>query len=539
METTEHYDFIIVGAGSAGCVLVDRLSASGRHRVLLIEAGGSDRHPWVRIPVGYGFTFQDARFNWKYHTAPDPGLGGRRGYWPRGRVLGGSSSINAMVYARGLPQDFDDWGAAAPGWSAQIAEQSYARIERQVEWVDGQRRVRGDGPLSISDVRGEIHPFNRHFFSAVESLGWPMIEDMNGAQNEGLGVFRLTTRDGWRCSSADAFLRPALKRPNLRLVKKALAERLLFDGGRANGVAYRLGERTVEVRAAREVILSAGAINSPQLLQLSGIGPADLLRRHGIALRADLPEVGGGLQDHLAINNYYETDRQTINQQLGPWHGRLRAALQYALTRRGPLSIGVNQIGGYFRSSPDRPMPDMQLYCCPASYTARTGSAAKLDKSPGFLLSVQPCRPSSRGRVDIASGDPREAPTIQPNSLSTEEDRADVLRGYGLIRQLLRTPALQAVTRAHRTPNILAMSDDELLEDFRQRCSTNFHPSCSCRMGRDAADSVLDSRLRVHGVAGLRVVDASAFPNVTSGNTNAPTMMLAQRSAELILEDHS
>jgi len=538
-DSAEPCDFIIVGAGSAGCLLADRLSASGRHRVLLIEAGGSDRHPWVRIPVGYGFTFTDARFNWKYQTAADAGLDGRRGYWPRGKLLGGSSSINAMVYARGLPQDFDDWGAAgASGWSAEVAEQSYARIERHVEWVDGQRRVRGDGALTVSDVRGEIHPFNRHFFAAAESLGWPSTDDMNGAQKEGLGAFRITTRGGWRCSSSDAFLRPALKRANLHLVKHALVERLLFEGRRVCGVAYRLGERLIEARAGREVILSAGAINSPQLLQLSGIGPAALLAGHGIAVRADLPEVGGGLQDHLAINNYYESNEPTINQQLGPLWGRARAALEYALTRRGPLSIGVNQIGGYFRSSPELAAPDMQLYCCPASYTTATGSAAKLDKSPGFLLSVQPCRPTSRGRVDIASGDPRAAPLIRPNSLSTEKDRADVLRGYRLIRQLLGTPALRAVTVAHRTPNILPMSDAELLADFRQRCSTNYHPSCTCRMGRDARDSVLDGRLRVHGVAGLRVVDASAFPNVTSGNTNAPTMMLAQRGAELILADH-
>jgi choline dehydrogenase len=352
-----------------------------------------------------------------------------------------------------------------------------------------------------------------------------------------LSYFRSTVRNGFRHSSADAFLRPALKRPNLRLVSHALVERLNISNGQAWGVHYRTGDQLTSVRAAREVIVSAGAINSPQLLQLSGIGPADLLKSHGIAVEHDLEQVGKGLQDHLAISHYFDAREPTLNNKLGNRFGQLLAGIQYVITRRGALSVPVNQVGGFVRSSDTCSVPDMQVFCNPASYTIAATGKLKIDRAPGYLLSAQPCRPTSRGEVLIASSDPKEAPLIHPNSLSTEADIRAALRACKLVRALALTPTLQNVTKIRKSPDVTAMSEQEMLENFRQRASTVFHPTCTCRMGSDATDSVLDARLKVHGVRRLRVVDASAFPNITSGNTNAPTIMLAMRAADLILED--
>lgn len=524
------FDYIIVGAGSAGCVLADRLSRDGTTKVLVIEAGGSDARFWIRLPVGYGHTFTDPRVNWCYSAEPDTGLDARVAYWPRGRVIGGSSSINAMAYVRGLDHDFDDWQAAgAEGWNRDTARQVYARLEHH----------HGDGPVHVTDLSARMHPFSEHFLDAARDLGWPLTDDMNGDRPEGMSRYRSTVRGGRRWSAADAFLRPALKRRNVRILKHALVEQVLIDNGRATGVRFRIGDGAATVQARCEVILSAGAVNSPQLLQLSGIGPAALLRAQGITVQRDLPEVGQGLQDHLAITHHFSATEPTLNSTLGHWPGRMLAGLQYLLGRRGPLSVPVNQVGGFVRSEPGRAVPDMQVFCNPVSYTIATDSLPKMDREPGFILSVQPCRPTSRGTVMIASPDARQAPLIQPGSLGTDADRAAAIRGSRLLQALAATPAIQGVTRAPKAPDISTMDDAALLENFRARASTVFHPCCTCRMGRDATDSVLDSRLRVHGVDGLRVVDASSFPGITSGNINAPTMMLAMRAADLILEDRA
>lgn len=528
------YDYVIVGAGSAGCVLANRLSENPRRKVLLIEAGGSDARFWIKVPLGYAKTFADRSVNWSYTAQPDPGLNGRQAYWPRGRVIGGSSSINAMAYLRGLPQDFDDWErAGATGWGWDNVRKTYEALERQIE----NGAARGDGPLVVSDVSAGMHPFSQHFLDAARDMGWTVARNLNGGEPEGVMRMHSTVRNGRRWSAADAFLRPARKRRNLQVISRALVERIVVEDGRAVGVQFRTRGVTHEARATREVILSAGAINSPQILQLSGIGPADLLQAHGIPVVKDLPEVGKGLQDHLAISHYYRSAVPTLNNRLGNALGQLWAGITYVLTRKGPLSVPVNQISGYVRSTPDAPVPDVQVYCNPMSYVTQASGAVGVDPEPGFLLCVQPCRPTSSGEVTIASADPSAPPRIQPNSLSTDEDRAMVIKASRLLQKLAQTPAIRAVTQARLEPDITAMDDAALLENFRNRAGTVFHPSCTCRMGRDASDSVLDSRLRVHGVAGLRVVDASAFPNVTSGNTNAPTIMLAARAAELILED--
>ena len=532
------YDFIIVGAGSAGCVIANRLSENGRYRVLLLEAGGTDRKLRIRVPIGYGFTYADSRVNWKYTAQPDPGLNGRVAYWPRGKVIGGSSSINAMVYCRGLPEDFNDWAAGgAAGWDWQSVRPVYERTETKARFKNGRYETRGDGPLWVTDEKSQAHPITRTFLEAAKEIGWPLTDDCNGERSEGLGIYHNNTRKGWRCSSADAFLHPALKRQNLRLLTGVTVERLTFDGNRATGVAYRdkSGAQTAKARCA--VMVCAGAVNSPKLLQLSGLGPAEVLRQAGIAVRQDMPEVGGGLQDHVSATYYYDCTVPTLNNTLSPLHGRVAAALRYLLTRRGVLSLGINQCGGFIRSTADAPCPDMQIYCNPATYSTGDGSSPQLDSKPGFLLAFQPCRPVSRGRIDIASPDPDAAPQIKPNSLSDEADRAAVIRGAHLLRQLIESPTMSRLIARSRRPDPATMDDESVLEDFRNHACTVYHPTSTCRMGPDAKSAVLDPRLRVHGVDGLRVIDASAFPNITSGNTNAPTIMLAQKGADMILED--
>ncbi len=531
-------DFIIVGAGSAGCVLADRLSGDGRYSVLLIEAGGSDRGLRIRVPIGYGFTFKDPKVNWCYSTEADPQLNGRNGYWPRGKVIGGSSSINAMVYCRGLPHDFNDWAeSGATGWHWDKVRPVFERTETKVRRRPDGIEKRGDGPLWVTNEYDQAHPVTARFIEAAREAGWPTTSDLNGEHREGLGIFHNTTRNGWRCSASDAFLRPALRRQNLHVIQGALVESIEFDGTRATGIRYRMGSELQMASARREVILSCGTVNSPKLLQHSGLGPAALLKDHGIDVRVDLPEVGGGLQDHLAINYYFEATVPTLNNRLRSWPSRAMAGLQYALTRRGMLSLGINQCGGFIRSSKDVPQADMQIYCNPATYSTGGGDRPTIDPEPGFLLSYQPSRPTSRGRIDIASPDPAEAPRIKPNSLTTNADRDGVVRGARLLRELVDTPTMKDLIRTSREPDLMNLDDDAALADFKERATTVYHPTSTCRMGTGARNSVLDSRLRVHGIDRLRVVDASAFPNVTSGNTNAPTIMLAQKGADMILED--
>lgn len=535
----EKFDYIIIGSGSAGSVLAERLSADRKTQVLVLEAGGSDRRFWIKMPIGYGRTFFDERVNWKYETEPEGAIGCRRSYWPRGRVIGGSSSINAMVYCRGLPVDFDGWekkGNIGWGWSDVLPY--FKRSECR---VDAQGNAALGGPLYVSDVTAELHPLRRHFFAAAAEVGLPYSEDFNGAHPEGVGVYQINTYKGMRCSAADAFLRPALLRNNLRLITHALAHRILFDGRRAVGVEFEKDGKTLTAYARREVIVSAGAVNSPQLLQLSGIGPKDLLQRHGIPVLLENESVGGELQDHLGINYYYKSTEPTLNNQLHPLHGKLWAGLRYILTRKGPLSVSVNQSGGFVRSSAQSTSPDIQLYFNPVTYsTAPEGKRPLMNPDPfaGFIISFQPCRPKSRGRIDICSPDPRVSPQIRPNYLSHPDDVADVVSGGRLVQEMIRTKALQGLIGEAIAPDLINMTDDQILEDFRQRCGSVFHPVGTCGMGESASNSVVDSSLRVHGIEALRVVDASIFPSITSGNTNAPTIMVAQKAADLILADN-
>ncbi len=533
----DEFDFIIVGAGSAGAALAARLTEDGRHTVLVLEAGGSDRNFWVQMPLGYGKVYYDARVNWKYTTDPVPGLNDKPSYWPRGKVLGGSSSINAMVYVRGHHRDYDTWGETAPGWSWSDIAPTFKRME---SWSGGADDLRGgDGPLAVSDVSAQAHPICAHYYDAARQIGLSVNPDYNGADMEGAASYQITTKDGLRASTARCYLRPAMKRPNLRVETKAHATRILIDQNRATGIAYRQHGQTKTATARHEVILCGGAINSPQLLQLSGIGPAALLSQHGITPIHDAPQVGQNLQDHLGYDHLYRATVPTLNQSLRPWWGKLRAGLQFLLTRRGPLSLSLNQAGGFVTLTEGTDWPDIQLYFSPLSYTRAPAGTRPLmspDPFPGFLLGFNPCRPTSRGHMAIRSADPLTPMQIHPNYLDTEADRALMLAGTRLIRQLAATTALQSIIDTRITPSPDTNSDADLLTHIRDNAWTVFHPCGTCRMGCDPA-SVVDERLCVRGVTGLRVADASIFPTIPSGNTNAPAIMVGERASELILKD--
>ncbi|HET6161003.1 MAG TPA: GMC family oxidoreductase N-terminal domain-containing protein [Dongiaceae bacterium] len=533
------YDHIIVGAGSAGCVLANRLTANGRYRVLLLEAGPTDRRFWIQVPIGYGKTYYDPTVNWMYQSEPIPGLCGRTNYFPRGKVLGGSSSINAMVYSRGQAGDFDDWAALGnPGWGWADVLPIYRRME---DHALGAGPFHGaGGPLHVSTIEDAAHPLTRRYLKAGQEAGLRFNPDLNGETIEGVGLYQINTRDGFRMSAARAYLKPARNRPNLRIETEALATRILFEGKRAVGVAYERHGQSCEARAGRDVILSGGSINSPQLLQLSGVGPEDLLRSCGIGVLHHSPAVGRNLQDHLCFDHVYRSKVPTLNDVFYPWWGKLWAGLHYILARRGPLSLSVNQGGGFFRARPDSERPDIQLYFSPLTYEkAMPGTRAltRTDPFPGFIMSVSPCRPTSRGHLQVRSADPREAPAIHPNYLSTNHDVEELLAGARFLKRLAETPSIAAIIAEELKPGRSIQSDEECIADIRARSYSVFHPVSSCRMGPDPAESVVDHRLRVHGLANLRVVDASIFPTVTSGNTNAPAIMVGEKGADLILAD--
>ncbi len=538
---TEDYDYVIVGAGTAGCVLANRLSADGKTRVLLLEAGGSDQIVWIQLPIGYGRTFFDRQINWMYDTQPVPGLGGRESYWPRGKVIGGSGSINAMVHVRGQPHDFDDWAALGnQGWGWDDVLPYFVKAEDHDLGAGSYHGT--DGPQHVTEISAKAHPLSRTFIETGKALGLPFAADLNSPNGEGVGIYQINTRHGRRASTANEYLRPALRKGGVTLRTKSHATRILFEGTRATGIAYQRGGKTLVARATREVILSGGSINSPQLLSLSGIGDAAVLKPLGIDVLVDAKAVGRNLQDHLAVSYFYKTRVPTLNDELRPLWGKIKAGLHYAWNRGGPLSMSVNQGGGFVRSGPDASRVNLQLYFSPVSYTQTPLSERKLlnpDPFSAFLLSFNSCRPTSRGHLQITSADPFEYPSIQPNYLSTQLDIDDAIAGNRMLRAIAQTAPLSDIITEELVPGAHLQGDEALLEDFRNRADTVYHPSCTCMMGPDPATSVVDARLRVHGVQGLRVVDASVFPTITSGNINAPTVMVAEKGAAMILEDRA
>jgi choline dehydrogenase-like flavoprotein len=529
-EQQEHVeaDFIVVGAGSAGCAVAARLSEDPATRVLLLEAGGEDRNRWIHIPLGFGKTFADPSVNWCYETEPDPGAADRRVFWPRGKVLGGSSSINGMVYIRGQAEDFDHWRQLGnTGWSFEDVLPYFKRSEHQTRGGDAYHGT--DGPLCVSDVAQ--HPICEAFIQSAIELGFRRNDDFNGAIQEGVGYHQTTTRNGRRCSTAVGYLRPAMARPNLRIVTNALAEKITFDGRRATGLAFREDGRLVTARAAREVILCGGAVNSPQLLMLSGIGPREHLMELGIPVLHHLPGVGQSLQDHYSAPIKLKCRLPiTVNDVMQSNARKLKAGLEYYVFHRGPLSMISSPAALFARTRPELASPDIK---CSASPFSAERPQDGLHPWSGFTIIAYQLRPESRGQIKLKSANPADPPAVYPNYLATEIDQRTIVVGLKLCRRLLAHQHLERFVESEFQPGPAVQTDEELLDYARRRGGTVYHPTSTCKMGGDPL-AVVDPELRVHGIDGLRVADASIMPTVVSGNTNAAAIMIGERAADMV-----
>jgi choline dehydrogenase len=541
MSDETDFDYVIVGAGSAGCLLANRLSADPATRVLLVEAGGSDAYPWIHVPVGYLYCIGNPRTDWCYQTEPDPGLNGRSLRYPRGKALGGCSSINGMIYMRGQKRDYDAWAQITgdEGWRWDAVLPYFKRHEDHYKGASEWHGAGGEWRIEKQRLRWELLDA---WSQAAQQAGLPATEDFNRGDNEGVGYFEVNQKSGWRWNTAKAFLRPVcMQRPNFRLWTQAQASGLDLqregDGVlRCRGIELIQDGRRVRVKARRELILSAGSIGSVQILELSGIGDPARLAAAGVAPRHELPGVGENLQDHLQIRAVYKVrNTRTLNRIASSWHGKAGIGLQYLLTRRGPMSMSPSQLGAFTRSSPERPHANIQYHVQPLSLDA---FGEPLHGFDAFTASVCNLNPTSRGSVHIRSPKPEDAPRIAPNYLSTPEDRQVAAESLRVTRRICAQPALAPYQPEEWKPGPQYQSDEQLAKLAGDIASTIFHPVSTTRIGRDEDPmAVLDARCRVRGVRGLRVVDAGAMPQITSGNTNSPTLMLAERAADWIVAD--
>jgi choline dehydrogenase len=535
------FDYIIIGAGTAGCLLANRLSKDPSKRVLLLEAGRKDDYHWIHIPVGYLYCIGNARTDWLYNTEPDAGLNGRQLRYPRGKTLGGCSSINGMIYMRGQARDYDSWAQATgdANWTWDNCLPAFKKHEDYYKGADAAHGAGGEWRVERQRLRWDILDA---FAQAAQEAGVPHSEDFNRGDNEGVGYFQVNQKAGWRWNTAKAFLRPiCYGRPNFEMWTTAQVSRLVIetqaDGSkRCTGAHVWTGDEMATVTATQEVILCAGSIGSPQILQLSGIGPAGLLAQRGIPLLHELPGVGENLQDHLQIRAVFKVDGvATLNTLANSWWGKMKIGLEYALKRSGPMSMAPSQLGAFTRSSPDQPYPNIEYHVQPLSLDA---FGEPLHGFNAFTASVCNLNPTSRGSVRIRSNKFEDAPAIAPNYLSTPEDRKVAADSLRVTRRIVSQPALAKYQPQEWKPGPQYESDDELARLAGDIATTIFHPVGTTRMGRDGDPmAVLDSQLRVRGIAGLRVVDAGAMPTITSGNTNSPTLMMAEKAAEWILRD--
>ena len=526
------FDYVIIGAGSAGCVLANRLSEDPSVTVALVEAGSRDLNPWLHIPAGYFRTMFNPSVTWQFGSGPEPFLGDRIVPWPRGRVLGGTSAVNGLLYVRGQAMDFDIWRQLGnTGWSYQDVLPYFKRAEDQERGADDYHGA--GGPQGVSDVHMD-NPVCEAYIASCVAAGIPHTTDFNGREQEGVGYYQLTTRNGRRCSTAVGYLNPVRSRVNLSILTDAAVQRITLEGKRATGIVFRRGGDTVTVEARREVIVSAGAIGSPQLLQVSGIGPGAVLQSAGVEVRHDLPGVGENLQDHFQARFVYECDLAGSLNDV--WHSRVKqfqTGLQYMFSRTGILTIGAGVVGVFAKSRPELDAPDIQFHFLPLS---AEGPGQGLHRFSGVTASVCQLRPDSRGTISITSPDPVVAPRIISNYLAVENDRRVLVDGLQLARRIAKQPPFaQHIVREY-IPGPDFQTDDDFLTFAKAKGTTIFHPCGTCKMGSDPM-AVVDERLRVHGVSGLRVVDASIMPTMTSGNTNAPTIMIGEKASDMIRED--